>query len=102
MITLTQDCVILETKKDGYGKLQVMKEIPCKCRTKEKFQIVINNNAEKVNSQIEFTIPVDIDVKFDYQNVIYQIVYEGITHTILSMKLTRNTLGEVVKKVVFV
>lgn len=97
MITLQQDCVIKESKLDGYGKHQVVKETPCKCRTKEKFQLVINQNAEKVTSVIEFTIPVDIDVK-----VGFQIDYEGQTYTILSIKLTRNTLGEVVKKVVFI
>jgi hypothetical protein len=97
MITLTQDCVILETKKDGYGKIVTTKETPCKCRTKEKFQIVINQNAEKVTSEIQFTIPVDINVKAGYQ-----VEYDSNTYTILSMKLSRNTLGEVVKKVVFV
>lgn len=102
MISLTQDCVIKETKKEGYGKLQVLKQTPSKCRTKEKFQLVVNQNAEKVTSQIEFTIPVEIDVKFGYKNLVYQIEFEGNTYTILSMKLTRNTLGEVVKKVVFV
>jgi hypothetical protein len=97
MISLLQDCVILETKKDVYGKSKVIKRTPCKCRTKEKFQLVIDQNAEKVTSQIEFTIPIDIDVK-----VGYQVEFEGNTYTILSMKLTRNTLGKVVKKVVFV
>jgi hypothetical protein len=97
MITLLQDCVINETKRDGNGKNKIIKKTPCKCRAKEKFQLVINDNAEKVTSQIEFTIPVDIDVK-----VGFQIDYEGQTYTILSIKLTRNTLGEVVKKVVFV
>lgn len=97
MITLQQDCVIKEIKKDVYGKPQVINETPSKCRTKEKFQLVINQNAEKVTSQIEFTIPVTIDVK-----VGYQIEFEGNSYTVLSIKQTRNTLGEIVKKVVFV
>ena len=97
MISLPLDCVIKETKRDGFGKLQVVKETPCKCRTKEKFQIVINQNADKVTSEIEFTIPVDINVK-----VGFQIKYEEITYTIVSFKQTRNTLGEIVRKVVYV
>jgi hypothetical protein len=97
MITLPNDCVINETKKDGYGKIQVIQSTPTKCRAKEKFQLVINQNAVKVTSQIEFTVPVDVFIK-----VGFQIEYDGITYTIISMKLTRNTLGEVVKKVVFV
>jgi uncharacterized Zn finger protein len=97
MISLLQDCEILETRKDGYGKIVVIKRTPCKCRTKEKFQLIVNQNAEKVTSQIEFTVPVDIDVK-----VGFQIEFEADIYTILSIKLTRNTLGEVAKKVVFV
>lgn len=97
MITLTNDCVIKQTKRGGNGKIQVVKSTPCKCRVKEKFQLVINDNAEKVTSQIEFNIPVEINVKTGYQ-----IEFEDNTYTILSIKITRNTLGEVVKKVVFV
>lgn len=97
MITFHQDCSIFETKKDGYGKTQKVNEVQTKCRAKEKFQLVINQNAEKVTSQIEFTIPVDVHVKTGFQ-----IEYEGNTYKILSIKLTRNTIGHVVKKVLFV
>jgi hypothetical protein len=97
MITLVQDCVIKEIKKDGYGKMSVVKETPCKCRAKEKFQLVLNQAAEKVTSEIEFTVPNEMNV-----NVGFQIEYEGKSYTILSLKQTRNTLGEVVLKAVYV
>lgn len=97
MITLQQDCIIKETKKDAYGKNQIVKETPCKCRAKEKFQLVLNQTSEKVTSQIEFTIPNEIDVK-----VGFQIQYENVIHTILSIKLIRNTIGDIAQKVVFV
>ncbi|WP_286231313.1 hypothetical protein [Neobacillus mesonae] len=97
MIDFYQDCVILETKKDVYGKNQVVKEIPCKCRVKEKFEMIVNQNAENVVSQISFTIPVDVDVKLGYK-----IKYQNETYTILSIKISRNLISEVARKVVYV
>ncbi|MBS4207448.1 hypothetical protein [Bacillus sp. FJAT-50079] len=98
MITLYQDCIIIyEIGRDGYGKPIKKNEQFIKCRVKEKYQLVKDKSAKEVVSQLEIIISPDVDVKVDDK-----VEYEGLEYTIISLKITRNTIGEVVKKVIFV
>lgn len=97
MITFHQECTIYETGRDGYGKPIKMNMQTLKCRVKEKYQMVKNQAAQEIVSQLEFTLPPNAQV-----SVNHIIGYEGKEYAIISLKITRNTIGEVVKKVVFV
>jgi len=97
MITLYQDCTIYEIGRDGYGKPIKKNERFEKCRVKEKIQLVKNQTNIETVSQLEVilsaTTVVNVDDKFEF---------EGKEFTIISMKITRNSIGEIVKKVIFV
>ncbi|WP_391115992.1 hypothetical protein [Psychrobacillus sp. L3] len=97
MITLYQDCTIYEIGRDGYGKSIKKNEQDVKCRVKEKYQLVKDKSAQEVVSQLEFTLPADISFKVDDK-----VEYDNKEHAIISQKITRNTIGEVVKQVIYV
>lgn len=97
MITFHQDCTVFEVVRDGWGNPIKKSEQHLKCRAKEKYQLVKDNASKEVLSQLEFTLPPEANVKVDFK-----IDYEGKEHTIISLKVTRNTIGAVVKKVVYV
>lgn len=96
MITLYQDCKIYEIGRDGYGKPIKKNEQDVKCRVKEKYQLVKNNAAKEVVSQFEITVYPEVVVKPDDK-----VEYNNKEHSIISIKITRNTIGEIVKKVIF-
>jgi len=96
MITFYQDCTIYEIARDGSGKSIKKGMQESKCRVKEKYQLVKDKAAKEVVSELEITVPADIIFKVDDK-----IEYEGIEHSIISYKITRNTIGKIVKKVIF-
>ncbi len=96
MITLYQDCKIYEIGRDGYGKPIKKNEREVKCRVKEKYQLVKDKAAQEVVSKLEIMVGADVVFKVDDK-----ISYEGIEHSIISFKITRDPIGEVVKKVIY-
>lgn len=96
MITLYQDCIIYEIGRDGAGKPIKKSQQEVKCRVKEKYQLVKDKAAKEVVSQLEITVGADVDFKVDDK-----VEYDGIEHSIISYKITRNTIEEVVKKVIY-
>lgn len=97
MITLYQDCEIISTRKDMYGKLIQSQPISVKCRAKEEVKLVKNRVAEEVVSSIEFWFYPDTRFKVDDI-----IRYDNKDYTIMSFENNRNTLGEIIRKVVYV
>lgn len=97
MITLYQDAVIYEIGRDVYGKPIKKNEQLVKCRAKEKYQLVKNNAAIETVSQLEFTFYPDTKINLDDK-----IEYEGEEYSIISYSITRDPIGEAVKKKVFV
>ncbi|EJL1640138.1 hypothetical protein NL868_001316 [Shigella flexneri] len=97
MITLHQDCKVYQIKKNYKGIPSKVDEQDAKCRSKEKYQIVVNQNAEKVTSSIEFTMKPETRVE-----VGYHVFFNEKEYPVIAVNLTRNTLGEIVKKAVFV
>lgn len=103
MITFHQDCVIYEIGRDGYGKPIKKNEQNLKCRVKEKYQLVKDKSALEKVSELQVTLPKNAYVDVDYK---IQIKNDDGTwskeYSIISFKFTRNTLSEIVKKVVYV
>jgi len=103
MITLHQKCILYKIGRDGYGQVTKLDEKKVNCRIKEKYQTVKNREALEKVSELEITLDKSAYVDFDYK---IQIINDDGSlsreHSILSFKLTRNTIGEVVKKVVYV
>ncbi|WP_416147898.1 hypothetical protein ACM26V_16845 [Salipaludibacillus sp. HK11] len=97
MMTIYQECTIYEVARDGYGKPIKKNAKTIKCRVKENYQLVKNRSAVEVVSKMEIMTFDDITINPDFK-----VEFEGLEYTILSTKLTRNTLGEVVKRVVYV
>jgi hypothetical protein len=97
MITFYQDCVIYEIDRDGYGKPVKKNEQNLKCRVKEKYQLIKDKSAVDTVSELQITLPNDAVVKPDDK-----VEFEGKEYAIISVKNTRNTLAEVIKKVVYV
>lgn len=96
MITYHQKCKIVPISgKDSYGKPIHSEPISINCRIKEKYQLVRNQASEEVTSRLEFWFPPDTEIK-----ILDEIEY-GKKHSIISIVPKRNTLGEVVRKVVF-
>lgn len=96
MITFYQDCIIHQVKKDIYGKNTIVKSEDSKCRVKEKYQLVKNSAAKETVSQFEITLPAATEFNIDDL-----IEYENKQYAIISFKITRNTIGEIVKKVIY-
>lgn len=97
MITLYQDCQIISTTKDMYGKYVKSQPFSVKCRVKEEYQMVKNKASEEVISSLEFWFYKDTILKLDDL-----ILYEGKEYPIISIENKRNTLGDITRKVVFV
>ncbi|WP_404403807.1 hypothetical protein [Jeotgalibacillus malaysiensis] len=95
MITFHQTCKIFSMVKDAYGKPVKTNEHVTSCRVKESFKLVKNKAGEEVVSQIEVTLPSTAEVKLNDW-----IEYAEKDYPIISLRITRNTLGEIVKKVI--
>lgn len=105
MITFYQNCLLFETGRDGYGNYVEKNKRYLKCRVKDKVQLVKDKAAKEVVSKLEIWLHKDTEIKVDDQ---IKILVDGVdeektqSHTIISLKNKRNTLGEIVRKVVYI
>lgn len=94
---LTEECKVIPTSKDSFGKYVKSTPTLIKCRAKEKHQMVKNKAAKEVVSQIEFWFSSEIDIQLDYL-----IEFNKKEYPIISMRAKKDSLGNITRKVVFV
>jgi hypothetical protein len=98
---LKQDCGIIKIERDRFGGVTESDPIPTKCRATESFEWVRNGAGEEVVSSITFWLNPDVDI--DMNNIDdRRIEYNGKSHNIISVRNRRNSLGEIIFKVVSV
>lgn len=96
MITLNQECILHRTERNGYGQIEKTGQTVFACRVKEKYQLVKSRAGKEVTSQLEIMTFDELDIQPDYL-----IEFNGRDYPIISVRVVRNTLGEVVKRTVF-
>ncbi|UNC92715.1 hypothetical protein [Candidatus Contubernalis alkaliaceticus] len=94
---LNEDCEIIPTARDSYGKYIESTPIPTKCRAKEDIKQVKNKAGIEKVSEIEFWFNPDLDIELDYL-----INHKSKKHTIINIKSKKDLNGDVIYKVVFV
>ncbi|MEB1806600.1 MAG: hypothetical protein LPK26_04705 [Bacillaceae bacterium] len=93
---LNQDCLLVKTTRDSYGKDIKSDPIPVKCRIKEEYKLVKNQAAQEVVSHLEIWFDPYVDITFNHL-----IQYEDNDYRIIDIKLKRDLSGSITRKVVF-